>query len=331
MASKAQAIPTARPAWGGLALTLAILAGLAAPFLLGGFATYQLTYALIYAIAILGLNLLTGFNGQFSFGHSAFYALGGYTAAMLMDRLGVPAYLTLPAAGLTCLAFGCLFGIPASRLSYIYLALATYALAVATPQLLKSALFERWTGGVQGLYLDRPPVPAGVPLIGDQWWYLVSLATLLAVFWLAHNLGRGRIGRAMIAVRDQPIAAAAIGINVTLIKALTFGVSACCAGIAGALATLLAEYIAPDTFTVSFSILLLVGAVAGGIHSIYGAVLGGLFITYVPLFANMISKDLTWPVFGALLISAVWIMPTGVAGLVERQVERYRKARGRTG
>jgi len=314
-----------RPGW--LIVAAAILAGVAAPFLLGGFATYRLTFALIYAIAILGLNLLTGFNGQFSFGHSAFYAIGGYIAAMLMDRLGIPAYLTLPAAGLTCLVFGSLFGIPASRLSYIYLALATYALAVATPQLLKSFLFARWTGGVQGLYLDRPAVPDGVPLSADQWWYFVSLATLLSVFWLAHNLSRGRIGRAMIAVRDQPIAAASIGINVALIKSLTFGVSAFCAGVAGALATLLTEYIAPDTFTVSFSILLLVGAVAGGINSIYGAVLGGLFITYMPVLANLISKDLTWPVFGAMLISAVWLMPTGAAGWADRWLERRRQRR----
>src|SRR5262245_13231033 len=121
-----------------IVLTLAALVVAAAvPFVVKNFVLFQLTLAMVYGIAILGLNLLTGFNGQFSLGHSAFFALGAYTAAIMMDRFDIAYYWTLPAAGLICLMFGFLFGLPALRLQGIYLALATFALAVATPQILK--------------------------------------------------------------------------------------------------------------------------------------------------------------------------------------------------
>src|SRR5437660_2234229 len=133
------------------------------PFVAKNFFVFQLTLALIYAIAILGLNLLTGFNGQFSLGHSAFYAIGAYTAAILMDQADVAYYWTLPVAGLVCLIIGFLFGLPALRLEGVYLALATFALAVAIPQLLKSTPLEPWTGGVQGVVIIKPDDPIRLP------------------------------------------------------------------------------------------------------------------------------------------------------------------------
>ena len=134
---------------------------------------------MIYAIAILGLNLLTGFNGQFSLGHSAFYAIGAYTAAILMEQLGVAYYWTLPVAGIVCFVFGFLFGLPALRLEGIYLALATFALAVAMPQILKFSPLEHWTGGVQGIVIIKPDAPFGLPLSPDQWLYFFTLAVAL--------------------------------------------------------------------------------------------------------------------------------------------------------
>ena len=153
-----------RPAAIAAGLVLIVLL----PFVAKNFFVFQLTLALIYAIAILGLNLLTGFNGQFSLGHSAFYAIGAYTAAILMDQADVPYYWTLPVAGLVCLVSGFLFGLPALRLEGIYLALATFALAVAIPQLLKSTPLEPWTGGVQGVVIIKPDAPFGLPINSDQ-------------------------------------------------------------------------------------------------------------------------------------------------------------------
>src|SRR5947199_10736270 len=126
----------AMPAWRLVMLGAGLVVLAAIPFALKNFYIFQITLAIIYAIAILGLNLLTGFNGQFSLGHSAFYAIGAYTAAIMMEHLNIPYYWTIPAAGIICFVFGFLFGLPALRLEGIYLALATFALAIATPQLL---------------------------------------------------------------------------------------------------------------------------------------------------------------------------------------------------
>lgn len=133
---------TAPPGARRLAVAVLLLAALALPFFVKNFVVFQFTMALIYAIAILGLNLLTGFNGQFSLGHSAFFGIGAYTAAILIDQAGLPYWLTFPLAGLVCFVVGFLFGLPALRLEGIYLALATFALAVAMPQILKSSPLE---------------------------------------------------------------------------------------------------------------------------------------------------------------------------------------------
>src|SRR6185436_15620501 len=151
---------------------------------------------------------------------------GAYTAAILMDQGGVPYYATLPAAGIACFVVGFLFGLPALRLEGVYLALSTFALAVAMPQLLKSSPFEPFTGGVQGIVILKPDAPFGLSLNSDQWLYLFTLAVAVVMYRGAVNLVNSRSGRAIIAIRDNPIAASAMGINVALLKALTFGVSA---------------------------------------------------------------------------------------------------------
>src|SRR5947199_7431106 len=194
----------AMPAWRLVMLGAGLVVLAAIPFALKNFYIFQITLAIIYAIAILGLNLLTGFNGQFSLGHSAFYAIGAYTAAILMDQVDVPYYWTVPAAGLVCLISGFLFGLPALRLEGIYLALATFALAVAIPQLLKSTPVEPWTGGVQGIVIIKPDAPFGLPINSDQWLYFFTLAVSAVLYACAVSLVHSRTGRAMIAIRENP-------------------------------------------------------------------------------------------------------------------------------
>src|SRR5688572_24710980 len=261
----------------GLAVLLVIAC--AVPFLVGNYRVFQLTLALAYSIALLGLNMLTGYNGQISLGHGAFYALGAYTTAIMMDRWSVPFGLTLPVAGVVCLVSGFLFGIPALRLEGLYLALATFALALAVPQILK--YFDHWTGGSQGIVLSKPDAPFGLPLTADQWLYFVTLGVLVVLFVLATNLLAGRTGRAIVAIRDNPIAAQAMGVNSALYKSLTFGVSAAYTGVAGALSALAIAFVAPDAFNVFLSITFLVGIVVGGLASISGAIFGALFIQFV--------------------------------------------------
>ncbi len=311
----------------GLVLVLALACAL--PFVVSNYRVFQFTLALIYAIALLGLNMLTGFNGQISLGHGAFYAIGAYTAAILMDKFGVPYWLTVPAAGAVCLVAGFLFGLPALRLEGVYLALATFALAVAMPQLLKYKGLEAWTGGVQGIVIVKPDAPPWSGLSQDQWLYFVVLAFALALFAIGWNLLRGRIGRAMVAIRDQPIAARAMGVNTAMVKSMTFGVSAMYTGIAGALGAIVIQFVAPDSFTLFLSISLVVGIVIGGLASISGAIYGGIFIQFIPNVADQISKAAPWAIYGVFLIVFMYVMPTGVAGFIRILVGRLKRGRNR--
>jgi branched-chain amino acid transport system permease protein len=296
----------------------------ALPFVISNYRTFQLTLVLVYAIALLGLNILTGYSGQISLGHGAFYALGAYCAAILMDKAGVPYWATLPAAGVVCFVAGFLFGLPALRLEGLYLALATFALGVAMPQLLKYHHLEKWTGGVQGIVIPKPEAPFGLPLNADQWLYFFTLAVMLAMFFLGWNLLRGRVGRALTAIRDHAIAAEAMGVHNALYKSTAFGVSALYTGVAGALGAIAVQFVAPDSFNIFLSIVFLVGIVVGGLASISGALYGALFIQFVPNIADEISKAAPWAVFGIFMIGFVYLMPTGVAGAVRLLLARRR-------
>ena len=297
-------------------LGILLAAACVLPFVISNYRTFQFCLVIIYAIALLGLNILTGFNGQISLGHGAFYAMGAYVTAILMDQAGFPYWATLPFAGAVCLLFGFLFGLPALRLEGLYLALATFALGVSLPQLLKYKHLEHWTGGVQGIVIPKPEAPFGLPLTPDQWLYFFCLAVALVMFALAWNLLRGRIGRALVAIRDQHIAAEAMGVNSAIYKSLAFGVSAMYTGIAGALSAIAVQFVAPDSFDIFKSIVFLVGIVIGGLASISGAVYGALFIQFVPNIADEISKAAPWAVFGVFLIGFVYLMPFGIAGAI---------------
>jgi branched-chain amino acid transport system permease protein len=299
-----------------LGLALLLVAACVLPFVLGNYRVFQLTLALAYAIALLGLNMLTGYNGQISLGHGAFFAVGAYTAAILMDKAGWPYWATIPVAGIVCFVAGFLFGLPALRLEGLYLALATFALGVAMPQILKHKALEHWTGGAMGVVIVKPDPPDGVPLSQDQWLYFFTLAWVLVLFVAGWNLLRGRVGRALVAIRDQPVAAQAMGVNTALYKTLAFGVSALYTGVAGALSAIAVQFASPDSFSIFLSLTLLVGVVVGGLASISGAIWGALFIQFVPNIADQISKAAPWAIYGVFLIAFMYLMPSGVAGLV---------------
>jgi branched-chain amino acid transport system permease protein len=302
------------------AFVLALLAlACALPFVLTNYSVFQASLVLVYAIALLGLNILTGYNGQISLGHGAFYAIGAYCAAILLDQGLLPYWATLPVAAAACFAAGFLFGLPALRLEGLYLALATFALGVSMPQLLKYHLLEGWTGGVQGITIVKPDPPdflARAGLNPDQWLYFFILTVTVLMFFLGWNLLRGRVGRALVAIRDHHTAAEVMGINTALYKSLAFGVSAMFTGVAGALGAIAVQFVAPDSFNVFLSLTFLVGIVIGGLASLSGALYGALFILFVPNIAGDVSKAAPWAIFGLFLIGFVYLMPTGVAGAV---------------
>ncbi|HKW07979.1 MAG TPA: branched-chain amino acid ABC transporter permease [Candidatus Dormibacteraeota bacterium] len=331
-------IRSAPPRYWLVLVVILFLVGL--PTVVSSFLASEWAAALVLAIAIMGLNILVGYSGQLSLGHGAFMALGAYSAAILAHRYHVDYMLAIPIAGLITGAVGFLFGIPALRLSPLYLALATFALAVVTPSLIKRP--AQLTGGVQGILLSQPDPPqlassafqavTGLAMTSDQWIYYIVLLYAGVLFWLAWNLIRRRPGRAMRAVRDGEVAAAASGVNVAGFKTLAFGLSAFYGGIAGGLFGLSTGFISPDTFPVSLSIQLLVGAVVGGLASIPGPLVGAVFAYFLPIEANQWVPSQTWipqqvastiksagPAvsYGVVLIVIMIFARNGIVGLIQ--------------
>ena len=299
------------------------------PHWLSDFDASRVAYVGIYFIAIMGLNILTGYTGQISLGHGAFMAIGGYTTAILVGHHSVRDLWTIPLAGLVAGGAGLLFGIPALRLTGLYLALATFAIAVALPAVLKK--FDHFTGGTQGIQLFERPNYTGkgyqnVHVLGqtltfDNWLYYLSWTTAALLFLLAWAFLGGRAGRTFRAIRDSEIAATSSGINLPLYKTLAFGVSAFYAGVAGSLFALATTFVNPDTFPVVLSLYLLIGAVVSGLGSLWGLAAGALFVQYLPdLSGHFVSKSPGAPsvAYGVLLILVVLILPFGVAGLFRR-------------
>ena len=296
----------------GLGTSLVVLiALLIVPLFVKNFIIFQLTQILYLGLAVLALNILTGGSGQFSLGQSAFYAVGAYTSGILMEHVGMNYALTLPIAAVICFGFGFLFGQPALRLSGVYLALATFALATAMPQLLKLGFVEHWTGGVQGLVVTKPDAPFNLPMSQDMWLYYFTLVVTVGIYLASVNLLRSRSGRAFMAIRDNEIAASAMGINVALYKTLAFGVSAAITGVAGGLGAIAVQFVAPDSFTILLAIQLFLGMVIGGVGWLPGSIVGAAFIIFVPNIAEHISKGLSGAVFGVLLFLVIFLVPHG--------------------
>jgi branched-chain amino acid transport system permease protein len=300
----------------GVLLVIAVLA----PFFLDAVTNDQLTRLLVLAIAIVSLNLLAGFSGQISVGHGAFAGLGAYATAYLVADQDWSHLLGLVGAAVICLVAGLIAGLPALRIKGVYLALVTLSLAVVFPTLVQR--FKSITGGSAGKSVPQYTSPFD-GLAQDQWAYLLALFFTVLVFLLMRNMTRSRVGRALIATRDNAIAGQVVGMPVGRYKVLTFGVSAMIAGIAGSLLVLTVEFPFLDakSFTLTFSIYLLVGTVVGGATSLVGPFVGALFIDRVPdLISNHSSIDprLTPLIFGAVLILLIFAAPGGAVGLYER-------------
>lgn len=303
----------------GLAIGVAVLVVL--PFPLSEFHTVELATVGAYFIAIVGLDVLTGHSGQVSLGHGAFMAIGGYTTAILMANHGVRDLWTIPAAAAVAGVVGLLAGIPALRLSGLYLALASFGIAVCFPTILKK--FDHFTGGSTGITLFGKPEQTGHGLgvwgmTNNEWLYALTWTIAVACFLVAWALLASRFGRSLRAVRDSELAAAASGINRAAYKVAAFGISAAFAGVAGSLLAINVAYVSPDTFPIQLSLYLLVGAVVGFFGSIWGAVLGALLIQFLPDLVGLIphvdtkQAGPTTFFFGAVLVVLMLVLPVAI-------------------
>jgi branched-chain amino acid transport system permease protein len=285
-----------------------------------------LSQAIYLAIAAMGLNLLTGFNGQVSIGHGAFFGVGAFTSAILVVDHGWTYEPTILVAALLSAAVGVLVGVPALRVRGLYLALVTLGLAVLFPR-----IAQKFVDGTGGVALLRPPRSAFESLIDglddDQWAYYLSLAIMAVLFLLAWNLVRGRVGRAMIAVRDQEIAATTVGVNLAGTKVTTFAISAAYAGVAGSLSVMV-DRVADGTNPILYfqrSIEFLVAMVIGGAATILGPAVGALLLVLLRRNTEDLieGKEVLSPaIFGASLIAIVYVLPEGVVGGVRRLLAR---------
>ena len=323
------------------------------PRFVSDFRAQQFAYVGIYFIALLGLNVLTGYTGQISLGHGAFMAIGGYTTAILVSDQGlklgghtfaadVKDVWTIPLAGLVAGIIGFAFGFPALRLTGLYLALATFAIAVAMSGLIKYERFEQFTGGGGGINLfetsarTRPvettdpitfeTIAKPIKFLGleissfNEWLYYMSWVVALVMFAIAWFLLRGKTGRSFRAIRDSELAAASSGVSLATYKTLAFGISAFYAGVAGSLLAIATTFVNPDTYPITLSIFLLVGVVVGGLGSLWPLVFGAIFIQFLPLWAQEVSKAQGAPavVYGVILILVMIMVPGGAAGLIRR-------------
>ena len=309
-------------------LALLALAAVLVPFFFGPFRVSQFTLALIYAIAVLGLNLLVGYSGQISLGHGAFFALGAYTGAILVDRTGIPHLLTIPAAALVCFAAGLALGLPALRLRGLYLALVTLAIAIATPVLIRR--FDSLTGGSQGIAVEQPQAPSALGLADDQFIYFLALAVAAPLFWLAAGMVRRDVGRALIAMRDNETAAKTMGVNLAVFKTRAFGLSAAYAGVAGSLFVFANGFVAPESFALTVSFAFLAAIVVGGLATVAGALFGALFIVFVPVWSSDVNEALSGVIYGAALIACMYVFRTGIMGLLRSGFARIVEVKGST-
>jgi branched-chain amino acid transport system permease protein len=309
---------------------------------IGPFRTFQATMFAVWLLVVLGMNLLTGYSGQISLGHAALVAVGAYITAILFDQYSFPLGVAILVAGLgTGVMGGLIIGTPAVRLSGPYLAIATFALIVAMPQILKMDIevagltidLTRWTNGTRGISIGEIQPPGLVDGLVDQrqWLYYMSIFPAVLMTFLAWNLIRSRIGRAFVALRDSEVGAEQMGVNVRFYKTLAFGISSCYAGVGGGLFVMAQTIVSPGSMDVLTSINFLVAIVIGGLATILGSIFGALYLTFqgeltsnvAPQLARLVPEQLVQDpqtlrgvIFGSILIITIISFPRGLAGAV---------------
>lgn len=290
------------------------------PLVSDAYMIYMLNLLLINTIIAIGLQLLTGYTGLLSLGHSAFFGIGAYGSAFLTSTLGLSFWTALPLSGAITAMVGFAVGVPSLRMKGLYLAIATMAFAFITEQVILQ--WQAVTNGVRGVSVDRPTMVYG-SVFNDYSYYYLSLVITLGLALFARNLLRAPSGRALIAIRDSELAAQAVGISMARYKVMIFGVSAFYAGIAGSLFAHFMQYIAPENFTLMESIGFIVMIVIGGLGSLQGAVVGAGFITFLPegiRFAKDLfpfvkqQSGLQMVVYALILILFILYEPHGLYG-----------------
>jgi branched-chain amino acid transport system permease protein len=296
---------------------IGFLLACAVPLVLNGYGLYLLTLVGVFSLVALGLNLLTGYAGQISLCHAAFFGVGAYAAALLTTKAGLPYLLSILVGGLLTTVVGAVAAVPALRLKNIYLAIATLGFGVV----LQKIIFE-WrslTGGGGGLPLG-PPSIAGHEL-GAVGLYYLTLVLVVVGLWGAWNISRGRTGRALLLIKESEVAAGALGIHIARYKVTAFAISAFYAAVAGGLFAYLVRYLNPESFDVGLSIAFLSMVVIGGLGTIGGSIVGAAFYVIMPELLRGI-KDAPSLVFGLMLVAVMVFMPHGLWGMVRRLAGR---------
>lgn len=319
----------AAPAITAFGVVALLIVAVILPFVMGPAQLFSFSHALVLGCAVVGMVLLTGFTKQISLGQNAFFALGAYFAAWVMNDLNVPFFLAPFISFVICYVAGYLFGLPVPGIRGTYLALITMGLGLVTPHFIRK--FDWFTGGSMGQHIDRVKAPANMALTNDQWLYFVCLFGFLFIVAFAKWIERGQVGRAMKAIGDNETAASLSGVNVRIAKSAAFAWSAAFAGFAGGLFMILVGYVAPGSVDMFLAIYLLAALVIGGQNRILGALIGALFVVFVPLHTQTISDSLSGALFGALIIITMLLFREGIAGGLTFVFERFLKLTRRKG
>ena len=298
--------------YGLLAIAVLLLPVLLSPYYVG-----EITWVFIYGISGVALMVLVGYTGLISLGHAAFLGIGAYAHAYFLHH-GLPFLASVALSTLITTACGIVVGLPALRMTGIYLAIATLAFAVIIQE-----VFTRWeavTGGFAGMAVEKPVI-FGVPFHHEWAFYYLCAAMLALTLWLTRNLLRSPTGRAWIAIRDSEIAAQSMGVNLAVYKSIAFAYSAALMGLAGALFAHKIAYLAPDIFTILLSIQLLLLVIVGGLGSLHGAVLGAIFVALLPpiiaILRDAIPATLA-DVAGATGIALIAVVGRGIGDFLRK-------------
>jgi len=297
-----------------LALLVIALALLVVPQFLKNYGIYLLSYWLVFVIATMGLNLTVGYAGQKSLGHAAFFGIGAYTVAILM-KAGISFWLGLPAAALICFVVGVILGFPALRVQTIYLAFATLGFNTAIWLVMRN---EEWlTGGTFGINNIARPALAGVSLEGNLAYYYFVLAMAVLLALLLYGLLRSPWGKAFTALRDNPIRAESLGVDIRSYTLLSFAIGAAYAGVAGALFASLVQFIEPAPFAVGASIMMYLMVVVGGPGYFFGPLLGAAVGVLLPEWLRFAQAWYLF-VFGAAVVLLMIWLPDGLLSIPDR-------------